>query len=1076
MKCRDKCVVLLALLVFAGVTANAENSLPKTTIALQNITVSGTITDIKGEPLPGVSVLIKGTKTGASTNTKGIYALSNVPAKAILVISYMGFKSQEIPVNNRKTINIMLLDDAKNLDEVVVIGYGTVKKSHVTGSVATLKNENLDEIPTSRLDNALVGKLAGLTIQNITSEAGSDPTVRVRGATSVSANADPLVVVDGQPIADGMAFINTYDVESIDVLKDAASAAIYGSRGANGVILITTKKGSADKPRYTFKTYYGLKQDYKLHSLMNTTEYTNLLFEEAALRATDPSVTTAFNKITDLERAAYVIENQISGKATNWQEEGLRDAGIYNVQLGVSGGNKSLRYYVSGNVQQDQGVMKYSENNKGNLRVKVDANLTPKLNLSINLNPTYTKTAKPATTYIDYYRWYSSLPVYHSDFTSAFVNQNPQWAAVQEGDYVQARHFANLNYAGYMPDGSYWTSSGAIIPYSTSNNTPVSIASRESRFTEIFRMQGGADLSYTIKKGLIFKSSISGYYSSLQNNILTQTNARKDGDVNSGTIYTSKNVDVLWENTLNYQKSFGKHNFTGLAGYTMQKTTQEISNMVGLNMPNDDFTTLAQAAQIDQSQTYTSKIGPVGLISYLGRINYDYNGKYLFSASLRTDGSSKFRAGHKYGWFPAISGGWVLTNEKFMAHTQGWLSNLKLRASFGETGNNRITDFSYEDLLYKSNYSFGQGTGNVNAGQSPNGEVIAGWNITWETNRSVDAGMDIGFLKNRITLGLDYYNSTTKNLLLQQGTESFTGSDSYWNNNGTVRNQGIELELTATTVKSKNFKWTTSLNFAKNKNKLIKLGGEPYQYNYGSRNEIYASIVGSPAVQFFGYQTDGVWLSAADIAASGQTGSILSNYLTPGSLKIVDQNGDHVIDEKDRTVIGNPFPDFTWGMTNTFKYKNFDLSILLQGSQGGDLINGDLYYNETRRFDKSFVDNRWVSEAHPGDGKTPYYGIGIYSDVMLTDYVVESASYAYLRNVIVGYTFRPSILKRMKINNLRLYASGDNLYFITGNSYRGINPEARITSGNYSSPLISGYQSGGFPVTRTYTFGVDLTF
>ncbi|MDQ0641286.1 TonB-linked SusC/RagA family outer membrane protein [Pedobacter sp. W3I1] len=1043
--------------------------------AQSKVKVQGVVKNTEGVTMPGATVKVKDGTQGVTTNTKGEFSI-NVETGKTLIFNFIGYQPHAHPVSKNETITITLTELKNNMDDVVVIGYGVQKKSHVTGAVSRLKNDNLDEIPTSRLDNALIGKLAGLTIQNITSEAGSDPTLRVRGSTSLSANADPLVVVDGQPIADGMAFINSYDVESIDVLKDAASAAIYGSRGANGVILITTKKGVADKPKYTFKTFYGIKEAYELHPLMTTSEYTSLLFEEAAQRMTDPSVTTGFNKITDLERTSYVIENQISGTATNWQQEGLRNAAIYNVQLGVSGGSKNLRYYISGNMQQDQGVMKYSENNKGNIRVKIDANLSPKLALSVNLNPTYTKTQKPANTYIDYYRWYSSLPVYHTAFTAAFVDQTPQWSNIRSGDYVQARHFASLNYAGFMPDGSYWASSGALNPFSTSNNTPVSIASRETRFSEVYRVQGGADLSYTFSKGLIFKSSLSGYYSDLQSNVLTQSNARKDGDVNSGTIYNSKNVDVLWENTLNYIHSIGKHNFTGLLGYTMQKTTQEISNMVGLNSPTDDFTTLAQAAQIDQGQTYTAKVGPVGLISYLGRINYDYNGKYLFSASLRTDGSSKFSTGNKYGWFPAVSAGWVISSEKFMEGSKNWLSGLKLRASYGETGNNRIADFSFEDLLYKANYSFGEGTGNVNAGQAPNGAVIAGRNITWETNRSANLGLDISLLKNRIILGVEYYYSTTKDLLLQQGTESFTGSDSYWNNNGTVRNKGIEIELSSTNINNKAFRWNTSLNFAANRNKLIKLGGEPYQYNYGVRNEIYASIVGGPAVQFFGYQTDGVWLSQADITASGQTGSILSNYLTPGSLKIVDQNGDHVIDEKDRTGIGSPYPDFTWGITNTFRYKNFDLSILLQGSQGGDLINGDVYYNETRRYDKAFTDNRWVSEAFPGDGKTPYYGIGTYADVMLTDFVVEDASYAYLRNVILGYTFKPAFLKKVKVNSLRIFSSADNVYFITGKSYRGINPEARITSGNYSSPLVSGYQSGGFPVNRTFTFGIDLNF
>lgn len=302
----------------------------------------------------------------------------------------------------------------------------------------------------------MIGKIAGLTVQNNSSEVGSDPTLRIRGASSINANADPLVVVDGHPIADGLAFINPYDVESIEVLKDAASSAIYGSRGANGVILVTTKKGVADKPKFSVKSYYGLKEAYKVYPILSTTEYTKLLFAEAALRQNDPSVpANAKNIINNNERAAYIIENQISGTPTDWQEESLRNAGIYNLQLNVAGGKKDLRYYVSGNLQQDQGIMKDSENNRGNIRVKLDVNLSPKLMLNVNINPTYTKIQRPAENFTNYYRFPSFLPVYHSAFTAAFVNQNSQWANLRAGDWAQARHFTNLNYAGTMPDGSF---------------------------------------------------------------------------------------------------------------------------------------------------------------------------------------------------------------------------------------------------------------------------------------------------------------------------------------------------------------------------------------------------------------------------------------------------------------------------------------------------------------------------------------------------------------------------------------------------------------------------------------------
>jgi TonB-linked SusC/RagA family outer membrane protein len=1077
-KCRGKSVAIIwLLLAFCHVQVFASN-LHNTATTHQNITVKGKVTDEEGNILPGASVIVKGTRIGAATNVQGEYSINAVPENATLVVTLIGFKSKEVALNGQKVVNITLVADRGSLDDVVVIGYGTIKKSNLTGSVAKLKTDKIDELPTSRLDNALIGKMAGLNVQINSSEAGSEPTLRVRGSASISANASPLVVVDGHPIEDGLAYVSPQDVESLEVLKDAASSAIYGSRGANGVILVTTKKGKADKPRYSIKSYYGVKDAYKQHPIMNTAEYTELLFAEARMRATDPTVPVASqNLITANERAAYIIENQISGTATDWQQAALRDATIYNVQASISGGKKDLRYYVSGNVQQDQGIMKYSENRRGNFKMSLDANLSSKLSLSVSLNPTYTKTQTPAVNFTDYYRFLSFIPVTHTDFTAAFVNQNAQWAGVRAGDFAQARHFTNLVYAGIMPDGTFYTSPGNVAPFSSTNNTPISIAGRENRFATFYRLQGSADLSYKFNKDLVFKSSVSGYYRNVENTIFTKSNARKDGDVNSGSIVTSRTIDLLWENTLNYSKSFKKHNFSGLLGYTAQKTTIDGSSIVGSNSPSDDFTTLSQATIIDQLQTFTTSI-PVGLISYLGRINYDYNNKYLFSASLRTDESSKFRQGRRSGWFPAVSAGWIVSSEKFMEKSQNWLSNLKARASYGVTGNNRIADFSYLDLLFKSTYTFGEGNGTVAQGQSPNNPVTYGQDITWETTHSADIGLDMGFFKNKFTLTLDYYNSRTNKLLLQQGTQSITGSNVFYNNNGSIKNEGVELEFNSTNINGKKFFWTTSLNISANRNKLIKLGGEPYQYNYGERNEIYASIVGQPYVQFYGYKSAGVWQSQAEVdaALAGGATSILQSYFQPGGLKLVDVNGDNKIDVNDRTVIGKPFADFTWGVTNAFRFKGLDLTFLIQGSQGGQLVNGDLFYNESKKLNRNFTDNRWVSVANPGDGKTPYFTNGIAADLLLTDYAIESASYAFLRNVIVGYTLPRNWSKKTRLGSVRLYAVADNVFFITGKSYRGINPEARTVSAAYSSPVVSGYQRGGFPVNRTITFGLDVNF
>jgi TonB-linked SusC/RagA family outer membrane protein len=1055
-------------------------------VALAQKTVEGKISDAKsGIPLAAASVTVVGAKTGSgvSTDEKGNFTIKVNSAKAKLMISAVGYKSQIIELNGKTSLAIKLEVMAAVLDDIVVIGYGQQRKSHLTGAVSKVKNENLDEIPTSSLDKTLIGKIAGVTVQNTSSEVASNPRIRVRGLSSISASADPLVVVDGHPVPDGLSMVNAFDVESVEVLKDAASAAIYGSRGANGVIIITTKSGKTNKPKYAVKAYYGQKAPYKLHPIMSTSEYTQKMYDEAAMRAKDPTVTAdKQNLITPQEKARYLVESVLrSGDGTNWQEEALQSASIYNVQMGVSGG-KDLRYYVSGNYQSDEGIMGHSGLNRMNFKTKLDGALSPKVKFSVNFNPSYSRSQSPAVNFTDYYRFYSGLPVHHTAATAAFVKQNPQWANLQPGDWAQAGHFSNLVYQGAMPDGSYYNSGtdagvndGKVIPFSSSNNTPKSVAERQSNFTDNYRALTGADVTIDLYKGLTLKTQGSAYFNYIETNRFSKRNAKADGDVNSGVNYTKKFIDLLWENTLNYTTSIrGKHNISGLLGFTAQKTSINESQITGLNLPSDDIQTLNQASSIDLSGTYTQKT-PIGLLSYLGRITYDYEGKYLFAASLRTDGSGYFPEGQKYGWFPAVSAGWRISSEPFMEDVR-WLSNLKIRSSYGATGNNKIEPFSYLELLNIANYAFGAGTGTLGSGLAANNDVLPNI-LTWERTFQYDAGIDVGLFGDRFTMSLEYYNGVTDRLLYKQATMSFSGSNQYWNNIGKVRNQGLELELSSVNVRKKNWQWSTMLNISGNRNKLMQMGGEPYQYNYGERNEIYASIVGHPSVQFFGYKTDGVWKSDQEIADAKAAGysSAMSKYFVAGGLKFVDVTGDKIIDEADRTVLGKPFPDFTWGITNTIKYKSFDLTFVIQGVQGASVLNGDAYYNESKWYNKNYnTGGRWVSAASPGDGKTPYASNG--SDWLLTDYVIENGSYAALRSCMLGYSLPAKQVKRMRLNGIRMYAAGENLFYIMSKNYRGINPEARTTSGTYSSPLIDGYQRGGFPIGRTVTLGIDINF
>lgn len=1047
----------------------------------QTRTITGTVTSKDdGLTIPGVNVSIKGTTIGTTTDMKGNYSLQVEP-QSILLFSFVGYQTMEILVGDQLQINMILESETKSLEEVVVIGYGTQKKSHLTGSISKFKNENLDETSVTRLDQALQGKIAGVQIQNTTSEAGVEPKVRVRGMGSISANSAPLVVVDGHPVDDGLSFVNMADVESVEVLKDAASAAIYGSRGANGVIIITTKSGKADKPKYNFKSSYGVRSAYELWPLMTFSDYVRLLYKEADLRATDPTVAAgSINVTSDNEKAAYVLENTIqNGKSTDWQLEGIRKIALLkNYQMSVSGGKKDLIYYISGNYQDEQGQMYHSNYTKMGLRAKLSGQLSKSVKFNVNLNPSYAKTERPSVNYTDFIRFPSWLPVYHTDATVAYVHQNPQWATLSAGDWAQATHFTNLPYSGELPDGTIW-STGSSSPSTSANNTPKSIMERNMRNEQNYRMLNSADLTINLIKGLDFKSSGSVYFAYTENTDLTMKNAKKDGDPNIRIFTGNMSIDLLSENILTYKRSLGKHDINTMLGFTAQKRRNNFRGIYGSSFPSDNILTLNNGTQYDVNGTYT-RSESTGLLSYLGRLNYSYNDKYLVSVSIRADGSSMFAKGNQWGYFPSTSLGWQVSKESFMKSIS-WISSLKLRTSYGATGNNRIQNYAYTDLLYGQGTAVGVGTGQMYLGLAPTDNASANKKITWERTFEYNLGFDLGLFKDRINLTAEYYNSKTDHLLFQQSAMSFTGYNQYWNNIGKVQNKGLEFELTTVNISSKDFSWKSSFNISSNQNELLELGGEPFQYSYGERNEIYAAIVGQPSIQFFGYKTNGIWLSQADVdaavaaeIAAGNGTTNISKYFAAGGLKTVDVNGDGKITTDDRVVIGSPFPKFTWGFSNTLKYKGFDLSILFQGVQGNEVINGDAYYNETRKINAEFTANRWISAANPGDGKTPYFTNG--QDWMLTDYVVEDGSYMALREVLLGYELPTKLSKIAHLSSLRVYISGENLLYFMAKGFRGINPEGRYTSGAYSSPMVDGYTRGSYPVGRTISLGLEINF
>ncbi|MBK6991278.1 MAG: SusC/RagA family TonB-linked outer membrane protein [Chitinophagaceae bacterium] len=786
---------LLVILLFASGTLLAQKK-----------TISGKVTGQAGnDPLLGVNILANNQKGGTASKQDGTYSITVDSKTTTLIFSFVGYTTQTVVIGEKNIIDVILAPAIATGEEVVVIGYGTQKKSSVTGAVAKYTNDRLEETPNSRLDQALQGKIAGVRVQNISSEAGADPKVQVRGISSVSAGAEPLVVVDGHPLYEGLSFVNMADVASVEVLKDAASAAIYGSRGANGVIIVTTKSGKANKTKYSVKFSTGVKEAYELYPMMTTTEYTNLLFYEASLRLKDPSITTQPAILNSNERAAYIVESQIrGGVGTDWQREAIRNANVKNIQMNVSGGNSGVKYYISGGYQNDQGMMYHSEYERFTVKAKVDAQLSKKVKLSFNFNPSYIKKESPGATFTDFYRLQSFLPVTVDASIVDFIRQHPngQYTNIQVGDFVHANMFNNRVYSGLMPDGSLWTTTSATSPFATANQSPKAIMENVSITNNDYRALTSGDISIEILPGLNFKSLASAFVRYSNGLDFGKTNSRSVTYPSTGVYRSQFFVDLLSENTISYNKRIKDHSFDFLTGFTAQKTKIRTEQTTATNYASDNITTLNTATvQTDPTQTFNETLSR-GLLSGLARMIYGYKDKYLLNVSFRADGSSYFGTGNKWGYFPSASIGWLASKEKFFDNLS-WLSSLKLRASYGATGNNNIGDYLFVDRLFSTNYAFGASTGTVLSGQSISRLILSNPDITWELTNQFNAGIDVALFKNAISFSLDVYRSKTDQLLLDQSTQAFAGVPNFINNIGKIQNDGIEFEITSNNIRKR---------------------------------------------------------------------------------------------------------------------------------------------------------------------------------------------------------------------------------------------------------------------------------
>lgn len=1042
---------LLLSLMLIGATSQLVVAAPNEVDQQREIT--GTVVDEAGLPIIGVSVTVIGKTIGSFTDIDGFFRIGVPDSKIELQFSFIGYKTQRVVVGENTELKITMFEDLQNLDEVVVVGYGVQKKSHLTGSITKVRTEGLEDIPVSRVDQALQGRVAGVQIQNTTSEVGEAPQIRVRGMGSVSADSSPLIIIDGFPVEEGLGIINMNDVESVEVLKDAASAAIYGSRAANGVILVTTKNGTVDKPKYSLKTSWGIKDAYKKHDILDAQGYVDLKVRDAQWLGN-----------TQLDKTDFPFS--VMTNNTDWQDEALQTANIYSVQFGVSGGKKGLRYYTSASYIKDEGIMVQNNYEKMTVRAKIDAELSKCVNFGINIAPTYSKKVVPPTNFIDFYRTPSWLPVYHTAETSALTGY-------EIGEYAHGAHFNNVDYTGIDPISGVERTEKAS-PFNTKNHNPRMIMDNEQIRQNDYRLQTSAYLNVKIAKGFEFKTSNGFDISYREYDRYRNKETKQDGEKNRGLYQNRLYIDLLTENTLNYQTKINTdHDFNAMIGFSGETKKYHTAGILGVDFPTDYIRTLNAAGTIlqyegDNLMTGTWKESE-SMMSAYARLIYSFKDKYLFSASMRYDGSSKFGEDNRWGSFPSVSLGWRASEEDFIKSNIKWIDQLKFRASYGVTGTDKIVNYANTDMLDPANYIFGPGNGTLVQGLANNSLTLGNRALKWEQTNEFNLGLDLSILKNRVGMILDYYYSKTKSLLFERSISSISGYKKVWTNLGRIRNSGIEVELTTYNIQGADFTWNTSLNFSANDNKVLDLGGPRFLSNEGERGEHYRTIVGDPSIQFYGYKTIGVWRDQEEIDNNPH-----ENRDVPGGLRVQDTNKDGKITADDMVSTGNPFPDFTWGITNNFKYKNFDLSILFQGVQGIDVWNGDVFYNETRKWNKPYVMNHWVSPEYPGDGKTPGYGKGI--PIMETDYGIQDASYIALRDITMGYTFPKKMVKKAGLSGLRIYSSIQNLGYWWNSSYKGINPEARYTSGDYQNPLVSGYQRGGFPLQRTFSFGIDFNF
>lgn len=1003
----------------------------------QNATISGVVmSEDDGESIPGASILVKGTTRGTTTDLDGEFTIQAAPGE-VLMISFIGYASQEVNVTAQTSnIEIVLKSTTSDLQEVVVVGYGSQLKKEITGSVQTVNSEDLKDLPVSQVTQKLQGRLAGVQIRQTSGRPGQGMSVKIRGQMSVSGGSNPLYVVDGFPISGDIGSINPDEIQDITVLKDAASTALYGSRAANGVVLITTKHGKPGQTNVSLNAYYGMEsvpQRGRLE-MMNAQEFARFK-KESYEDAGDP--------------VPEVFQNPDSyiGKNNDWYDALLRTSPIQSYNLTITSNKDKVNTALVAGVFHQDGVVVNSNYKRYSLRMNSDYTVSDKVKIGFNVAPSYI---------ID------NIPRTDGDRgTGILFNALHTWPVMPIYDAN-----GELTYDNVFP-----AETGNIFTYPNW----VRSAQELTNETKELNLLANTFVEYHPIKDLVLKSTFNAEF--LNSNFFFFNPSTATSSMNVSIPATAVSIrqgiqDFVWlnENLATYTKSFNDHNFELLAGFTNQKFRREVTRIQADTYADDRINTVQGAININRGGT-NSGVEEWALTSILSRLTYNYKQKYLLTGSIRSDGSSRFGVDNRWGVFPSVSAGWVLSDEGFLMD-QEKLSFAKLRASYGVTGNNNIGNYTSYALINNTvNGVFGD---NVAPGAAVSS--LANTNLGWETTKQFDIGLDLGLFDDRITFVYDYYQKTTTNLLYSVQIAQESGFGNFNDNIGEIDFWGHEFSINTRNTTGR-FNWTTSANISFNRNKVVALA-DGIDRVYG---RFHITKVGEPFGQFYGLIADGVYLNQDDLDSSPQ----VPGRSTVGSIKLVDQNGDGVItyggDNDDRVIMGNPFPDFTYGIINNFQYGKWDASITGSGSHGNQLLMRHLY--STANLDGVFnmvkkAENRFRSPQNPGDGLfgTTVGGgnvTGIERDWMNSRFVFD-ASYFAIRNITLGYTIDKAN-KFMK--SARVYGSVQNAFMFT-NYWGGQNPDASSDGGNTGDGgnLSSGVDYSSYPVPISVTVGVNVNF